>query len=251
MKIKLSLLLFISLLASASIAFANDSTSIFKVSVGVNHTHYKTKGKYYQSSWGHFDNSDTSFTYHDTVSYSPSIIVSLEEHFDKHFSFLVSLGYTQSKLSYHHSSSDSYNNPLPPVFSYSRNEEHSFKANPNNILLNFGVKINFRNFYFSPNFKIGYSFAKAIVSDTISVGTYTSQSTTINSDKKQYYSFTGFGAALLVGYEFPIKPFPFYIEARADISSANPGTFKIYTWDVCIGIKLRRTKNLRNRSNLD
>jgi hypothetical protein len=250
LKIKLSLLLFISLLASANLAIANDSTSIFKVSIGINHTRYKTKGKYYQSDWGHFDNSDTSLTYHDTASYSPLITFSLEEQLDKHFAFLLSLGYTHSKLSYNHSSYEDHFNPYPPIYSYSRNEAHSFKATPNNLLLNFGVKINFHNFYFSPNLKIGYSFGTAIVSDTITVINNSSQTTNINSNTKQYYSFTGFGAALLLGYEIPIKPFPLYIEARADASSANPGTFIIYTWDVCIGIKLRRTKNLRNRSNL-
>ncbi len=244
-------LIFISLLTYSSIAIANDSTSIFKVSIGFNHTRYKTKGNYNHSTLSHFGSSDSTFNYHDTASYSPSIIISLEEHLNENLGFLLSLGYTRTKLSFSHSSSGGSYNPYPPYTSYYSSNKTSFTASPNNFLLALGLKINLRNFYFCPNIKITYSFSKAIVTDTSTSGTYSSQITNITTNKKENYSFGGPGAGLLLGYEFDTNPFPLYIEARADYSSVKQGQFNIFSWDICLGIKFRKSKNLKNPANFE
>lgn len=250
MKTKFISLLFISFIITSSVAIANDSTSIFKVSIGFNHTRYITKGNNNQSSFSHFGSSASSFNYNDTTSYFPSIIVSLEEHLDKNVGFVFGLGYTRTKLSYTTISKGGYFNPYPPSTTYFSSSTISFTSTPNSFLLNVGLKINIKKFYFCPNVKTTYSFGNAKVTDDYSSGTYTSQ-TPITTSTKQNYSFGGIGGGLIVGYEYNTHPFPIYIEARADYSSVDQGDYKTFSWDACIGIKLRRTKNLRQRSNLD
>ena len=229
----LYLVVFIELVIPISIN-AKDSTNVFKVFVGLNYTHWRTKGNTDVEQLSHFSSSGSTFEYKDTVSTSPIIKIIYENYFSNRVSFYVETSYNYSKLSY---TTSSYNaSSYPPYWSsYLMKEVKNYNITPNSFMLSLGPKINIKNFYLIPKFDFSYYTAKSEVLTSTYINSsysYPSVSTNITFEKENFSS-TGFGGGLALGYTLKSGRFPVFIQAQTDYIVASYNHLK--TINACVG----------------
>jgi hypothetical protein len=192
-----------------------DSLLIIKIGAGANYTNWLGTDNYSHNSYSHYSHRNQKASAVDTTTTAPTIRISLERKYSKRVNFFISENYFYShiKSSLHLNSRDDLTYSTSDYQKESKTQFHHF-----NTAL--GTKISWSNFYFTPKLNLLVLFYNEhILEYGFSNNSGITQSVQNNNSKNKVA--VGYGLGSSIGYDFPLKKHPFFIELGADYLFCN------------------------------
>jgi hypothetical protein len=208
-----------------------DSTIFIKIGTGANYTNWLRTDNYSHNSYSHFSHNNQKINVADTITTAPTIRISLERKYSKRVNFFISENYFYSciKSSMHLNSRDDLTYSTSDYQKETKTQFHHF-----NTAL--GTKINWSNFYLTPKLNLLVLFYNEhILEYGFSNNSGITQSFQ-NNNSKNKVTF-GYGLGSNIGYDFPLKKHPFFIELGADYLFCNKDYPNYLTLSCLVGFR--------------
>ncbi len=241
MRLKKEIVVVVVLIMVGTAVEAKDSTNVFKISVGVNYTQWKTGGRTTQNKFSHFTSSCNTLSFTDTIGFSPLLKIAYELPANKFVNFYLELQQSTSKLSYQTDSSASSGFPFQTNYSmYSELKTTEYKVNPTNFMFSLGPQFTINNFYLTTKLDFSFWIANSKVTTTtttkITDSTYT-ETTTTHDFRKEYFWDAGAGAGILLGYNFKTLHYRWFIECEANYTLTSLYQLNAINGGLVLGVR--------------
>jgi hypothetical protein len=210
-----------------------DSTIRVGIGIGMNYTFWQVNGsdlEKHNASYHGIDLSNSTFTFNQTATPSPSIKLHFENGSRKNIKFFTSLNLFYSKLLYEQYAETFYSSPLS---SYKKTSTFKYTITPFHTNLELGSHFNIGRFYSRIGLNADFIYLNEII-EGFSIDSGMKEE--VSRIKEKSLAIAG-GTGITVGYYLMIKKVPVYWEFKTAYSICSYSKANIVCSSTHLGIK--------------